>query len=213
VPGGRALRVGAQPARGEAGEHALGDALDVRADLRVAVVAVPRDRAVDVGPRHALGPGEAPQREPRERRGRLAGLGDREVEQAPGEGVGDDRDDRPDVAPAATRASCSAATVGHVARDDGELVRVRRARDRGAQEEGRAALGGEQVHVVDDTEQRARRRQHREVADAAVEHLDEHLAAEAGPPSRCRRGRSSRSGWAGRPTRRLRSRACAGRGR
>ena len=106
-------------------------------------------------------------------------VGDGEVDEAADERVGDDRDDRRDVLGRDLRVVQRGHGGPEVARDQRELLGVGRPDDRRAQVEGRAALGRDEVDVVDDPEERAGRRQHREVADAAVEHLDEHLAGHA----------------------------------
>ncbi len=65
-----------------------------------------------------------------------------------------------------------------IARRVDELRDGLRSRDPPAQEERGARLGRDQVDLLDHPEDRADRGHHREVAKAAVEHVEEHVAAE-----------------------------------
>ena len=142
-------------------------------------VPVPDDRAVDVRARQRLATGVTAEREPGERRGRLAQLGDRQLDQAARERVEHDRVDRGDA---------GGGEPGLVQRDDhrmdlrggvGETLDPVARGDQPAHVERVARLDGDQVEVLDDADQFAARRDHREVADPAVEHLEQHAAAEA----------------------------------
>ena len=147
-----------------------------------------RHRAVDVGARHRLAPRQAAERQPGERRRRLAGVRDRELDQPPDERVDDHGVDRRRCAAApsargAARRSSGAARAPPATSSS----RRRRAGDRRAQVKRRPRLGGDEVGVLDDAEHPAGRRDDGEVADAAIEHVQPHLAAQ--PVGRHRVGR------------------------
>ncbi len=93
---GRAVGVGVKPARLEAGDDGLCDRVQVRPDRSVRALAEPHDRAVDVRARGV--PRAAPGCRAQATRtcvAGLAGVGDRELEQAPRQRVDDDRVDAP----------------------------------------------------------------------------------------------------------------------
>ena len=203
-----------QPARRQPVEHARGERLHRGAQLRL-VVALPGERAVDVGAGERLAPAEAAGREPRERRRRRAELGDRELDQPPRPRCRGRR--------RCMRLIAGAATPGVVQRDDRRRELARRprprratsrgARDQRAQPERGAVLGGQQVDVVEHADQPPARVEHRQVADAVVEHLQQRVRAGAVGGRSCGPARSSRPRAACRSGRPRRARACAGRGR
>ncbi len=174
--GDRALRVGLEPAVGEAVHDPPGQPHQRLLELGVVAARVPDQRAVDVRGRDRLAAGDAAERDPGERHGRVD---DREVEQPSRCGVDDHGRDRRDV---------DGRHAGVVQRDDRRaqlgtglrhLRRRGRARDRRAQVERAARGDGDEVGVLDHADHPARRRDHREVADPAVEHVEDHLAADA----------------------------------
>ena len=118
------------------------------------------------------------------------GVGDRQIEQPARRRVDHHRLDRRDVGRRHARV---------VQRDDrrpqaragrGDLRRRARAGDRRAQVERAARGHGDEVGVLDHADDAAVRRDDREVADPAVEHVEQHLAADAIGRARCRRARS-----------------------
>ena len=70
------MRIGLHPARLQNLVHRLGQPRHVIARGRPGAFVLPRERAVDVGGRHRLPPRQAAEREPRERRGRVAHIRD-----------------------------------------------------------------------------------------------------------------------------------------
>ena len=95
---------------------------------------------------------------------------------------------------AATRASCSAITIGRSSAAAAiEVIDGLRPADPAAQEERRAGVHRDQVDVLDDPEHLAGAGHDREVPKAAIEHVEQHLAPE--PVRRTRvRGRRHRRG-------------------
>ena len=81
-----------------------------------------------------------------------------------------------------------------LARGGGQVLDALRAGDPLAQEERRAGLHGDQVEILDDAEDLAGGRDDREMAEAAIEHVEQHLAAQpvgrAGVGRRGHRGRN-----------------------
>ena len=186
--GGRgAPRVHPQAAGHEALVDPAADRQRVVEDRGILVLAAPRHRAVDVGARQRLAPRQAAERQPGERRRRRPGVGDGELDQPADERVDDDRVDAREVQRRRPRAVQRDDGGPQVARRGGELVRGRRAGDRGPQVKRRPRLGGDQVGVLHDAEHPAGRREHGEVAHAAIEHVQPHLAAQ--PVGRDRVGR------------------------
>ena len=138
---------------------------------------IPDQRAVDVGGRHGLAPRDAAEREPRERHRRHAALGLGQVEQPPHDRVDDDGLDGRHLG----RRHARGVQLDHgrpqPRRRGGDLVDRRRPGERRAQLEGAAGHDRHQVRVLDHAEHAAGGGDHRAVADAAVEHVQQRLAA------------------------------------
>ena len=211
--GDGAVRVRRQPARPEPVDDVARERRHARPQLLVAVRALPRQRAVDVGAGERLAAAEAAGGEPRVRHGRRSELGMGELDQPAGDRVvqrGERAADRGGGLAGVVEVDDHAREPG---RRGGDRIGVRAAGDQRAQPERRAALARHQVDVVEHAEQPAAGIEHEQVADAVVEHLDQRLGPRAVGRERPARARSSpaRAARPGPRPRPARASGCRGR--